>query len=57
MKTTNGTGYEVQIFADRRIGWVMESNGYESLEAARTALAATPKDGCLRRVYESLKGY
>jgi hypothetical protein len=57
MTATNNTGYEIQIYADRRIGWMMESNGYKSLESAKAALKAIPKDQYLRRAYELLAGY
>ena len=57
MTATNGTGYEIQIYADRRIGWITESSGYKSMEAARAALFTVPMDGFPRRIYESLKGY
>lgn len=57
MSATNGTGYEVQIHIDQRIGWVMETNGYMTLQAAQDALDLLPKDGFERRAYESLEGY
>lgn len=57
MTATNHTGYEVQIFIDVRIGWVMESNGYASLADAQDAVDALPKTDYERRAYESLEGY
>jgi len=57
MTATNHTGYEVQIHVDRRIGWVMETNGYDSMEEAQSEIACTPDDDFERRAYESLEGY
>lgn len=57
MSATNGVGYEVQIFIDVRIGWVMESNGYASLQAAQDQVDFLPTNDYERRAYESLEGY
>ena len=57
MSATNGTGYEVQIWIDKRIGWVTETNGYPSLADAQAELECTPDDDFERRAYESLEGY
>lgn len=57
MSATNGVGYEVQIFIDVRIGWVMETDGYTSLQDAQDAVDALPKTDFERRAYESLEGY
>lgn len=57
MSATNGTGYEVQIFIDKRIGWRMETNGYASLADAQSEIDMTPDDDFERRAYESLEGY
>lgn len=57
MSATNGTGYEVQIFIDTRIGWVMESNGYASLADAQAKVDTLSKTDYERRAYESLEGY
>lgn len=56
MSATNGTGYEVQVY-DRRIGWMMETDGYPSIQAAQAAINALPLDHITRRAYESLEGY
>lgn len=57
MSATNGIGYEVQIFIDKRVGWVMETNGYASLADAQAKVDSLPKTDFERRAYESLVGY
>lgn len=57
MSATNGTGYEVQIFIDKRIGWITETKGYNSLACAQAMVDSLPKDDFERRAYESLEGY
>lgn len=57
MSATNGVGYEVQVWIDKRIGWVTELAGFSSLEAAQSVLDVLPVDGKERRAYESLEGY
>lgn len=57
MSATNGVGYEVQIFIDKRVGWVMETNGYASMADAQAKVDALPKTDFERRAYESLEGY
>lgn len=57
MSATNGVGYEVQVWIDKRVGWVAESTGYASLADAQDAIDALPKTDYERRAYESLAGY
>lgn len=57
MTATNGTGYEIQIHIDQRIGWITESKGYSSLEEAQKMVDVLPKNDFERRAYESLEGY
>lgn len=57
MSATNGVGYEVQIWIDKRVGWVMESNGYASLQDAQAKVDELSKTDFERRAYESLSGY
>ena len=60
MTATNHTGWEVQVFVDRRIGWVTEMIGADTFEEAQKICAAMNEqihDGKERRAYESLEGY
>lgn len=54
MTSTNGIGYDIQIYSEE-LGWLATSTTpYPDQHAATVALSLIPPDGEVRRVYEAL---